>query len=104
MGDEEDGLEEARKRKLAARQKEHEAKAAESQLKDALRGALTEGAYDRLTNVAMANKELYLMAAQQVLMASKRLGRKVSEEELLTVLRALKARTEKEGTITFHKK
>jgi DNA-binding TFAR19-related protein (PDSD5 family) len=101
---EEGELEEARKRKLAAKQKEQEAKAAESQLREVLRSVLTEAAYDRMTNVALANKELYIAAAQQVLMASKRMGRRISEEELLTVLRAIKARTEKESTITFHKK
>ncbi len=102
MEDEE--LDEARKRKLAERQKGLEAKAAEQQLKDALRAALTPAAYDRMSNVAVANKEMFLMAAQQSLMAAKRLGRPLTEEEILTVLRALKARTEKETSITFHKK
>lgn len=97
-------LDDIRKRKLAAKQKEAEARGAESQLKEALRSVLTEAAYDRMCNVALANKELYIAAAQQVLMASKRIGRRIDEAELLTVLRALKARTEKEGSITFHKK
>jgi DNA-binding TFAR19-related protein (PDSD5 family) len=101
---EEDELEGARKRRQAERHKAAESKAAEEQLREALRGALDPAAYDRMTNVAMANKELYVMAAQQVLMACKRIGRPIREAELLTVLRALKARTEKETSITFHKK
>jgi DNA-binding TFAR19-related protein (PDSD5 family) len=101
---EEDELEEARKRRMAERQKSSESKAAEEQLKEALRAALEPAASDRMSNVAMANKELYVMAAQQVLMAHKRIGRPITEAELVTVLRALKARTEKETSITFHKK
>jgi len=97
-------LEELRKRKLAEKQKGLEARGVEQQLRDALRKVLTESAYDRLTNVAIANKELYLTTAQQVLHASKRIGRQINEQELLTVLRAIKARTEKESTIKFHKK
>jgi len=97
-------LEELRKRKLAERQKEQESRAVEQQLKDTLRSMLTESAYDRLTNVAIANKELYLSTAQQVLHAGKRIGRRINEQELLTILRAIKARTEKESTIKFHKK
>ncbi len=100
----EDEPEEAKKRRLAERRKASESSAAEEQLKEALRSALDPGAYDRMSNVAMANKELYVMAAQQVLMARKRIGRPITEDELLTVLRALKARTEKETSITFHKK
>jgi DNA-binding TFAR19-related protein (PDSD5 family) len=101
---EDNELDEIKKRKLAQKQKELEAKAAEQQLKEALRAALTEGAYARACNVALANKELYLTAAQQVLLASRKIGRRITEAELLTVLRAIKARTEKESSITFHKK
>jgi len=101
---EEAELEELRKRKFSEKQKEHEGRAVEQQLKDALRKVLTLSAYDRLTNVAIANKELYLTTAQQVLHASKQIGRQINEPELLTVLRAIKARTEKKSTIKFHKK
>ena len=104
MSEEEEGMDELRKRRLAEKQKSLEAKAAEQQLKEALRAILEPSAYERMSNVAMANKELYVMAAQQVLMASKRLGRPITEAELLTVLRALKSRTEKETSITFNRK
>ncbi len=89
--------EEIRKRRL-------EAKKAEEQLKAALRVALTDEAYERMMNVSLANKELYLMTAKNALMLYKRMGRRISEAELLSLLRAIKAQTEKETKITFHKK
>jgi DNA-binding TFAR19-related protein (PDSD5 family) len=95
MEDEE--LEELRKKKA-------EAKKAQEQLKTTLRLALDEQAYDRMSNIAAANKELYLNAAQNVLMFYKRAGRKITDAELLSLLRAIKERDEKETTITFHKK
>ena len=101
---EESELEDLRKKKLAEKQKELESRNMEQQLKDALRSALTEAAYGRLTNVAVANKDLYLTTAQQVLHAGRRLNRRIDEQELHTILRALKARTEKQSTIKFHKK
>jgi len=81
-----------------------EAKSAQEQLKGALRNALDEGAYNRMMNVAVANKDLYLVAAKQVLMLSKRVERRLTEEELLTLLRAIQEQTRKETNITFHKK
>jgi len=66
--------------------------------------ALDEQAYARLVNVAVANKELYLTAAKNALMAYKRMGRKIKDAELLTLLRAIKEQTETKTTITFHKK
>lgn len=93
----EEELEDIRKKKL-------EAKKAQEQLKATLRVALDEAAYERMMNVALANKEMYLMAARQVLMAFKQVGRKINEEELLTVLKAIKEQTETKTTITFHKK
>ena len=79
-------------------------KAQEQKLKAAMRMALDSDAYERLANVAMANKELYLLAAKNVLMLYKRAGRKISESELLSLLRAIKDQTEKKTQITFHKK
>lgn len=92
-----DEEEEARKKRL-------EAKKAQEQLKSTLRVALTEDAYERMMNVAVANKELYLMAAKNALVFYQRAGRRVSERELLSLLRAIKGQTEKETTITFRKK
>lgn len=95
MEDEE--LEEARKRKA-------ESKKAEEQLKATLRMALEEGAYDRLMNVSVANKELYLEASKNALMFFKRAGRRITDSEILSLLRALKERDAKETSITFQKK
>lgn len=100
----EDEAKEIREKKLEEKKKELENKDIEEKLREALRSALTPKAYDRLSNVAHANKELYLTTAHQVLLAQKQLGRVINEEELLTVLRAIKAKTEKDVKITFHKK
>jgi len=97
MGDEEEGLEDARAKRL-------DAKKAQEQLKSTLRGALDEAAYARLMNVSVANNELYLTAAKNVLMFYKRAGRRIREEELLQLLRAIKEQTETKTTISFHKK
>ena len=93
----EEELEELRKKKL-------EVKKAEEQLKATLRVALDESAYERLMNVALANRDVYLAAARNVLMAYKQMGRKINEDELLSVLRAIKEHTEPKTKITFHKK
>lgn len=95
MGDEE--LEQARKKKL-------EAKKAQEQLRATLRMALDEQAYERLMNVAVANNELFLTAAQNILMGFKRMGRKITDAEVLAMLRAIKTQNEPNTTITFHKK
>lgn len=95
MSDEELG--EARKRKL-------EAKKAEEQLKSTLRIALDEPAYERMMNISLANKELYITAAKNALMLYKRVGRRLSDSELLSLLKAIKEHTETKSTITFHRK
>ena len=84
--------------------KKAEGKKAQEQLKATLRLALDEEAYERLMNVSVANKEVYLTAAQNVLMFYKRAGRKITESEVLSLLRAIKDQNEKKTTITFHKK
>jgi DNA-binding TFAR19-related protein (PDSD5 family) len=96
MGEEEE-LEEVKRKKL-------EAKKVQEQLRATLRTALEEAAYDRLMNVAVANNELYLTAAKNVLMFFKRAGRKITDAELLALLRAIKEQSETKTTITFHKK
>lgn len=89
--------EEIKKKKLEARK-------AEEQLKTTLRLVLEEPAYDRMMNVSLANKEFYLEAAKQLLMAAKRIGRKIKEAEVIAVLKALKERSETKTTITFRSK
>ncbi|MDD5340123.1 MAG: DNA-binding protein [Candidatus ainarchaeum sp.] len=93
----EEGLEEARKKRMEARR-------AEEQIKTSLRVALEDSAYDRMMNVSHANRELFVNAARHVFAVYKRAGRKLTESELLAVLRAVKGQTETETTITFHKK
>jgi DNA-binding TFAR19-related protein (PDSD5 family) len=95
MSDEE--LDEARKKKL-------ETKKIEEQLKSTLRIALDEAAYDRLMNVSLANNELYLTAAKNVLMLHKRVERRLTEKELLMLLKKIKEQTETKSSITFHRK
>jgi DNA-binding TFAR19-related protein (PDSD5 family) len=86
------------------KKKRLEAKKIQEQLKSTLRVALTEDAYERLMNVSVANKELYLVAAKNALMFYKRAGRQIRDDEILSLLRAIKGQTEKETKITFHKK
>ncbi len=86
------------------KKKRLEAKKIEEQLKTTLRVALEEDAYERLMNVSVANKELYLIAAKNSLMFYKKAGRRLRDDEILALLRAIKEQTEKETTITFHKK
>ena len=84
--------------------KKQEAKKMEEQLKMSLRMALDDAAYVRLMNVSMANKELYFTAAKNLLMAYQRAKRKLTEEEVLRFLRAIKEQTEAKTTITFNRK
>jgi DNA-binding TFAR19-related protein (PDSD5 family) len=96
MGEDE-GPEEARRKRLEARQ-------AEEQIKASLRIALVEGAYERMVNVSHVNRELFITASRHVLAVYKRAGRQLTENELLAVLRAVRGQTENETKITFHKK
>ncbi len=84
--------------------KRQEAKKMEEQLKMSLRMALDDAAYLRLMNVSMANKELYLTAAKNLLMAYQRAKRKLTDAEVLSFLRAIKEQTEAKTTITFNRK
>lgn len=95
--EEEPGLEEARRKKLEARK-------AEEQIKSTLRAALEDAAYGRMMNVSHANRELYVVAARHVFAVFKRAGRRLTESELLAVLKAVKGQTETETRIMFHKK
>ncbi len=84
------------------KKKRMEARKAQEQLKTTLRSALEENAYNRLMNVSLVNEEIYLTAAQNIIMAFKRVRRKITEKELLSVLNAINE--QKETKITFHKK
>jgi len=94
------GLETARKEKLEQYQQGLEAKKKEEQVKGMLRMALTEEAYERLMNVKLANAQLYAMASNQVFNLYQKAGRKITEAELIALLRAIKG-TERKTKITF---
>jgi len=95
-----ESLEEARKEKLEQYQQEAEAKQKGEQVKSLLRMALSENAYERLMNVKLANSQLYGMAANQVFNLYQKAGRKLSEKELIALLKAIKG-SQRETKITF---
>ncbi len=95
-----EGLEEARKKKLGGAQEAPEAKKIEEQLKSALRIALSEKAYARMMNVRIASPQLYAAAARQALGAYGKMGRQIGEEELVSLLRAVRGKG-RETKITF---
>lgn len=78
-----------------------EQKTIEEKLKSALRIALDEAAYERLMNVAHANNEVFGIAAQHVLTAYQQARRKITDEELLYILRAIQQKVRREPKITF---
>ncbi len=104
MGDEENEEEQVKKKKRSEQQHLMEARKAEEQLKATLRVVLEEDAYNRITNVKLANAELFLSAAQHIVSIYKRIGRKIKDEELLSILRRIKEGSEKETKISFERK
>ncbi len=96
-----EGPEEIRRKKAEEYQQKAKEKELENKLKSALRIALESDAYERLATVGYGNKELYTIAAQQVLMVYSQAKRKISDEELLYLLKAIKQKTQHEPTITF---
>ncbi len=79
---------------------EAEEKKKDGQVKGLLRIALSENAYERLMNVKLANSQLYAMTANQVFNLYQKAGRKLSEKELIAILKAIKG-TQRETKITF---
>jgi len=96
----EEGLEDARKQKLEQHQEEIDAKQKEEQVKGVLRMALTEGAYGRLMNVKLASPQLYAASARQALGLYSKMRRKLTEKELISLLKAIKG-NQRETKITF---
>jgi len=94
-------IEEIKKKKLEEQKKLMEASKAEEQLKNVLRVAVDEPGYERLMNISYANKEFYVNVAQNVIMLYKRAGRKITEDEVLQVIRAIKKQTQHETKIEF---
>ena len=77
----------------------------EMQLREVLRKILDEKAFERLSNIRLANTELYAQIAQMLIYAYQQgqIQGKVTEEVLVKLLNRLKA-GEKEPTITFKRK
>ncbi|MFH1221506.1 MAG: DNA-binding protein [Candidatus Micrarchaeota archaeon] len=103
MNDENE-VDEARQKKLEEYKRRAAARESEDKLKTALRMALAEDAYQRLSNVAFANKEFYMIAAQQVMLLFRKVGRRLTDAELVYLLNAIKKQTRKETKITFMQK
>ena len=100
--DEED--DDAMKKRRGEQRKQLEAKKAEEQLKTALRSAVSNEAYGRLANVQHANPQFFLVAAQNILSLSKRVGRTLNEEEVLSILRKIKEVSDTPTYIRFERK
>ncbi len=101
---EEDDEDSIKKKRLLQKQKIIEAKKAEEQLRAALRSILEPGAYDRLSNVRIANQELYIAATQYALATYKRIGNKITEQQLLNILYAIKSQKDEQTSIRFERK
>lgn len=104
MSEDDEEIDSIKKKKMGEQQQLAEARKAEEQLKATLRMMLDVAAYDRITNVKLANQQLFLVTAQNILTIYKRIGRKISDEELLQILQQLKNRTERKTSITFERK
>ena len=91
-------LEEIRRRKMLELQKrleeEERRRAAEIQVKAALRAILDKDAYERLGRVRMADPELYAAAVQTILYMYRagQIRGKLSDEELKSLLERIRDR------------
>lgn len=93
-------LEQVEKKKFEDRMKESEA---ENKLKATLYRILDEQAYNRMMNVKVANPDVYVAAAQGCISVFSRLGRKLSDQQVLLILKSVKGE-EKKTKITFERK
>ena len=96
----EEGMEEARNKKMEQYQQELEEKKKEEKVKGLLRMTLSTEAYERLMNVRIGKPQFYAMARNQIFNLYQKAGRKLNEKELLSLLKALKGQ-QKETKITF---
>ncbi|HLD59479.1 MAG TPA: DNA-binding protein [Candidatus Bilamarchaeaceae archaeon] len=76
----------------------------EEKIKNMLRVALDIEAYDRISNVKVANQELYVAAAQNVLAVYNRIERKINDDELKHILATIVSQKERRTSITFDRK
>ncbi len=89
-----------REKRLESPGQENEERKREGQVKELLRRTLSEDAYARIMNVKLANARLYSLAANQVFGLYQKAGRKITEAELISLLKAMKGK-ERETKITF---
>jgi DNA-binding TFAR19-related protein (PDSD5 family) len=85
-------------------QKILEAKRAEQQLRASLRLALTDEAYERMMNVRISNPSLFSAVAEVLLATFRRVGRKLTDEEVLNILRRFTSMTRRESKIEIRRK
>jgi DNA-binding TFAR19-related protein (PDSD5 family) len=79
-----------------------QAQEAERKLKALLLQVLESDAYERMTNVRIANPELYANTANAVVYYYQRVKRKITDKELVTLLSA--QTTKREGSIHIERK
>ena len=79
-----------------------EKKKKEEEVKKFLARILDGEAYERLMNVKISNYELYNNVANNLIYLYQKVGRKITEKELLSLLEALTKRNE--GEIKFYRK
>lgn len=62
-----------------------------AQLKASLRVVLEDSAYERMMNVFLANQQLFAAGSQKCIMLFQRVQRKITDREVLMILKSLKA-------------
>ncbi|MFH1056422.1 MAG: DNA-binding protein [Candidatus Micrarchaeota archaeon] len=98
MNSDDNEAQEARKRQIAEMQRE-------LQLREFLRKVLDDKAFERISNIRLADKEFYLQLAQLLAYAYQQgqVRGKLGEKELIALIGRLKSE-EKEPTITIKRK
>ena len=62
-----------------------------AQLKASLRIVLEDSAYERMMKVFLANQQLFAAGSQKCIMLFQRVQRKITDREVLMILKSLKA-------------
>jgi len=97
--EEDRGQQEMLRQKIEQYQKAQEA---ERKLKSLLRQVLEQDAYERMSNVRIANPELYANTTNAVVYYYQKVKRKITDKELTTLLSAQTGR--REGSIDIRRK
>lgn len=98
MEENDDRAHELRKKQLAEMQKE-------AQLREMLRKLLDQTAFERLMNIRISSRDMYLQIAQLLIYASQQgqLRGQLTERDLISIINKIKSE-EREGSITFKRK